>query len=58
MFGGTVKSSVHLIGVIKNPTVTIDNVLIMKDGELKAQIGNTHDIIIFSNLVIHYEVEE
>ena len=36
MFGGTVKSSVHLIGVIKNPTVTIDNVLIMKDGELKA----------------------
>lgn len=36
MFGGTVKSSVHLISVIKNPTVTIDNVLIMKDGELKA----------------------
>ena len=36
IFGGTVKSSVHLIGVIKNPTVTIDNVLIMKDGELKA----------------------
>ncbi len=36
MFGGTVKSSVHLIGVIKNPTVTVDNVLIMKDGELKA----------------------
>ena len=36
MFGGTVKSSVHLISVIKNPTVTVDNVLIMKEGELKA----------------------
>ncbi len=36
MFGGSVKCPVHLIGVIKNPTVTVDNVLIMKDGELKA----------------------
>ena len=36
VFGGTVKCPVHLIGVIKNPTVTVDNVLIMKDGELKA----------------------
>ena len=36
MFGGTVKCPVHLIAVIKNPTVTVDNVLIMKEGELKA----------------------
>ena len=36
MFGGSVKCPVHLVGVIKNPTVTVDNVLIMKDGELKA----------------------
>jgi len=35
VFGGSVKCPVHLIGVIKNPTVTVDNVLIMKDGELK-----------------------
>ncbi len=35
MFGGRVKSSVHLVGLIKNPTVVIDNVIIMKDGELK-----------------------
>ena len=36
MFGGTVKSPVHLLGILKRPTLTVDNVLIMKDGELKA----------------------
>ena len=36
VFGGSVKSSVHLLGIIKRPTLTVDNVLIMKDGELKA----------------------
>jgi aminopeptidase len=36
IFGGSVKSSVHLLGILKTPTVTIDNVLIMKEGELKA----------------------
>ena len=35
MFGGRVKSSVHIVGLIKNPTVVIDNVIIMKEGELK-----------------------
>jgi aminopeptidase len=36
VFGGNVKCPVHLIAVIKNPTVVVDNVLVMKDGELKA----------------------
>jgi len=36
IFGGSVKSPVHILGIIKKPTVTIDNVLIMRDGELKA----------------------
>jgi leucyl aminopeptidase (aminopeptidase T) len=36
MFGGTVKSSVHILGIVKKPTITVDNVLIMKDGELRA----------------------
>jgi leucyl aminopeptidase (aminopeptidase T) len=36
IFGGSVKSAVHLLGILKTPTVTIDNVLIMKEGELKA----------------------
>ena len=36
MFGGNVKSPVHLLGIINKPTVTVDNVLIMKEGELKA----------------------
>ncbi|MBA3046647.1 MAG: aminopeptidase [Candidatus Thermoplasmatota archaeon] len=36
MFGGSVKSSVHLLGILNKPTVTVDNVLIMKEGELKA----------------------
>ena len=36
MFGGTVKCPVTLIGVVKNPTVVVDNVLVMKDGELRA----------------------
>ncbi len=35
MFGGNVKCPVHLLAVIKNPTVVVDNVVIMKDGELK-----------------------
>ncbi len=35
IFGGSVKSPVHLIGVIKNPTVTVDNVVMMKEGELR-----------------------
>jgi aminopeptidase len=34
-FGGTVKSPVHLVGVLKNPTVTVDNVVMMKEGELR-----------------------
>jgi leucyl aminopeptidase (aminopeptidase T) len=34
-FGGSVKSPVHLVGVLKNPTVTVDNVVMMKDGELR-----------------------
>jgi leucyl aminopeptidase (aminopeptidase T) len=36
MFGGSVKSQVHILGILKKPTVTVDNVLIMKEGELKA----------------------
>ncbi|MDO9537209.1 MAG: aminopeptidase [Thermoplasmata archaeon] len=36
MFGGQVKSPIHLLGIIQRPTVTVDNVLIMKEGELKA----------------------
>ena len=36
MFGGNVKSPVHLLGIVNRPTVTVDNVLIMKEGELKA----------------------
>ena len=35
MFRGRVKPAVHLAGIIKNPTVAIDNVIIMKEGELK-----------------------
>jgi len=35
IFGGTVKCPVHLVAVIKNPTVTVDNVLVMKEGELR-----------------------
>ena len=35
MFGGRVKSAVHLAAIIKNPTVVIDNVIVMKEGELK-----------------------
>ncbi len=35
MFGGRVKSKVHLAGIIKNPTLVIDNVIVIKDGELK-----------------------
>lgn len=34
-FGGAVKSPVHLIGVVKNPTVTVDNVVMIKEGELR-----------------------
>ena len=36
MFGGSVKSPIHILGIVKKPTVTVDNVLIMKEGELKA----------------------
>ncbi len=35
MFGGRVKSKVHMAGIIKNPTLVIDNVIVIKDGELK-----------------------
>ncbi len=35
VFGGTIKCPVHLVGVIKNPTVTVDNVVVMKEGELR-----------------------
>ena len=35
MFGGKVKCPTHLTGIIKNPTVVLDNVVIMKDGELQ-----------------------
>ena len=35
MFGGTVKCPVHLVAVIKNPTVTVDNVVMLKEGELR-----------------------
>ncbi|KYK30108.1 MAG: hypothetical protein AYK23_04685 [Candidatus Proteinoplasmatales archaeon SG8-5] len=34
-FGGSVKSPVHLVAVLKNPTVTVDNVVMMKEGELR-----------------------
>lgn len=36
IFGGNVKCPVHVLGIVRAPTVTVDNVLIMKDGELKA----------------------
>jgi len=36
IFGGNVKSPVHILGIVKKPTVTVDNVIIMKEGELKA----------------------
>lgn len=35
IYGGTVKSPVQLVAVVKNPTVTIDNVVLLKDGELR-----------------------
>jgi leucyl aminopeptidase (aminopeptidase T) len=36
IFGGNVKCPVHVLGIVREPTVTVDNVLIMKEGELKA----------------------
>ncbi len=35
MFGGMVKCPIHLVAVMKNPTVTVDNALVMKEGELR-----------------------
>lgn len=32
-FGGTNKATCHMDGIIKNPTLYLDDVLVMRDGE-------------------------
>ena len=34
-FGGTNKADCHMDGIIKNPTLYLDDILVLKDGEFQ-----------------------